>query len=66
MQERLEAGPEIIVQDLALFAPELVLGRAAILDVIRRVGEGHVSEPALQYPLLRRAASASATPGQAL
>ena len=34
-----------------MLAPQLVLGRAAVVDVVRRVGEGHVRQLSGQHPL---------------
>ena len=42
---------EIVVQDLPLVAPQLVLGRVAVVHVVRRIGEGHVGELAAEHPL---------------
>jgi hypothetical protein len=43
--------PRIVVQNLSRIAPELVLGRAAIVDIVGRIGEGHVGELPAEHTL---------------
>ena len=51
VQERLEAGAEIVVQDRPVLAAELVLGRVGVVDIVRAVGEAHVRELPAEHPL---------------
>ena len=51
MQERLEAGAEIVVQDRPVLAAQLVLGRVGVVDVVGRIAERHVRELAAEHPL---------------
>ena len=50
-EERLEAVAKIVVEDLAALAALLVLGRVAVVDIVRRVGPGHVGQRATEHPL---------------
>jgi hypothetical protein len=51
VQERLEAAAEIVVEDLAALPTELGLGRAAVIHIVRRIGERHVRELAAEHAL---------------
>ena len=51
VQERLEAGAEIVVQDRPVLAAQLVLRRVGVIDVVGRVAERHVRELPAEHPL---------------
>ena len=51
LQERFEAGAEIVIEDRPKFAVQLVLRRVRIIDGMRWVAERHVGEVPAEHPL---------------
>ena len=56
VQERLEAGAEIVVQDRPVLAAELVLRRVGVVDVVRAVGRSTCRRAGRRAPARRRPA----------